>query len=138
MLKKTMTYTDYNGVRRTEDFWFNLSKAEIMEMEMGTAGGLAEMLQNIVNAQDGPAIIKTFKELVLKAYGEKTPDGKYFRKSPEISEAFSPVTFKIYHGNTVSSDVTSNSYFPSKPAHATSPLLSKEISLYVSEFTSKK
>ena len=60
-----------------------------MEMEMGTAGGLAEMLQNIVNAQDGPAIIKTFKELVLKAYGEKTPDGKYFRKSPEISEAFS-------------------------------------------------
>ena len=86
MLKKTITYTDYNGVRRTEDFWFNLSKAEIMEMEMGTAGGLAEMLQNIVNAQDGPAIIKTFKELVLKAYGEKTPDGKYFRKSPEISE----------------------------------------------------
>ena len=60
MLKKTITYTDYNGVRRTEDFWFNLSKAEIMEMEMGTAGGLAEMLQNIVNAQDGPAIIKTF------------------------------------------------------------------------------
>lgn len=89
MLKKTITYTDYNGVRRTEDFWFNLSKTEIMEMEMGTAGGLAEMLQNIVNAQDGPAIIKTFKELVLKAYGEKTPDGKYFRKSPEISEAFS-------------------------------------------------
>lgn len=89
MLKKTMTYTDYNGVQRTEDFWFNLSKAEIMEMEMGTAGGLAETLQNIVKAQDGPAIIKTFKELVLKAYGEKTPDGKYFRKSHEISEAFS-------------------------------------------------
>ena len=89
MLKVTRTYTDYNGVQRTEDFWFNLSKAEIMEMEMGTAGGLAEMLQNIVNAQDAPAIIKTFKELILKAYGEKTPDGKYFRKSPEISEAFS-------------------------------------------------
>lgn len=89
MLKKTITYTDYNGVERTEDFYFNLTKAEIMEMEMSTTGGLAEQIQKIVSAKDAPAIIKIFKELVLKAYGEKSPDGKRFIKSEEIATAFS-------------------------------------------------
>jgi len=88
MLKKTISYTDYNGVSRKEDFYFNLTKAEIMEMELGTAGGFAEMLQKIVDAQDQVMIIKIFKDLVLKAYGEKSDDGKRFVKSPEISEAF--------------------------------------------------
>lgn len=88
MLKKTITYTDYNGIERTEDHYFNLTKAEIMEMEMSTTGGLAEMIQRIVAAQDAPAIIKIFKELILKAYGEKSPDGKRFIKSPEIATAF--------------------------------------------------
>ena len=89
MLKKTITYTDYNGIDRTEDFYFNLSKAELMEMELSTAGGLAEMIQKIVASQDAPAIIKIFKELVLKAYGEKSPDGKRFIKSDEIATNFS-------------------------------------------------
>ena len=80
MLKKTIAYTDYNGVERKEDFYFNLSKAEIMEMEMSTVGGLTEMINKIVAAQDAPAIIKLFKELVLKAYGEKSADGKRFMK----------------------------------------------------------
>lgn len=88
MLKKTMTYTDYNGIERTEDHFFNLSKAEIMEMEMSTTGGLAEMIKRIVAAQDQPAIIKIFKELILKAYGVKSPDGKRFIKSDEISLEF--------------------------------------------------
>jgi len=89
MLKKTVTYTDYNGVERTEDFYFNLTKAEIMEMELTTSGGLAEMITKIVEAKDGPAIIKVFKDLVLKAYGEKSPDGRRFIKSVEIADAFS-------------------------------------------------
>lgn len=89
MLKKTIPYKDYNGTERTEDFYFNLSEAEVMEMEMSTAGGLAEMIKGIVAAQDAPAIIKIFKELILKAYGEKSPDGKRFVKSKEISDAFS-------------------------------------------------
>ena len=80
MLKKTITYTDYNGVERKEDFYFNLSKAEIMEMEMSTAGGLAEMINKVVATQDSVAIIKIFKDLVLKAYGEKSADGKRFIK----------------------------------------------------------
>lgn len=89
MIKKTITYKDYNQVDRTEDFYFNLSKAEVMEMEMSTSGGLAEMITRIVAAQDQPAIIKIFKDLILKAYGEKSPDGKRFIKSDELSTAFS-------------------------------------------------
>ena len=88
MLKKTITYTDYNDVTRTEDFYFNLSKAELMEMEMSTSGGLAEMIKEIVAAQDTPSIIKIFKELILKAYGKKSSDGKRIVKSEEISNAF--------------------------------------------------
>ena len=88
MLKKTITYTDYNGLERTEDFYFNLTKAEIMTMELSTAGGFAEMLTRIVNAQDQVAIIKIFQDLILKAYGEKTADGKRFEKSEAISTAF--------------------------------------------------
>lgn len=89
MLKRTTTYTDYNGNTRTEDLYFNLTKAEITEMELGTVGGLTAMIHNIVAAQDAPAIIKIFKELILKAYGEKSPDGKRFIKSEELSTAFS-------------------------------------------------
>lgn len=89
MLKKTVTYDDYNGVTRTEDFYFNLSKAEIAEMELSTAGGFAEMINKVIAAQDGPTIIKIFKDLVLKAYGEKSADGKRFVKSEEIATAFS-------------------------------------------------
>lgn len=88
MLKKTITYTNYNGIEITEDFYFNLTKAEIMEMEMSTSGGMAEMINKIVSSQDAPAIIKIFKELILKAYGEKSADGKRFIKSEEISTAF--------------------------------------------------
>lgn len=67
MIKKTITYNDYNGVERTEDFYFNLSEAEVMEMELGVTGGMAEMLQRIVQAQDGPTIMQTFKDVVLRS-----------------------------------------------------------------------
>lgn len=84
MLKKTITYTDYDGNERTEDFYFNLNKAELAEMEMSTEGGLAEMIQRVVAAKDTKAIVKIFKELVLKAYGVKSPDGKRFIKKDPI------------------------------------------------------
>ena len=83
MITKNIKYTDYNGVEREETFLFNLSKAELMEMELGTTGGLAEMIKSIVAAQDSPSIVKTFKEIILKAYGEKSPDGKRFIKIDE-------------------------------------------------------
>lgn len=88
MLKKVMTYTDYNGVERTEEFLFNLTKAELMEMEMTTEGGLSTMIQGIVDSKNVPAIVSIFKKLLLKAYGKKSPDGRRFIKSEEISQEF--------------------------------------------------
>lgn len=89
MLKRTMTYTDYDGNQRTEDFYFNLTKAEILEMDISATGGLDKWISRIVAEQDGAKIVGIFKEIILKAYGEKSLDGKRFIKSPEISEAFS-------------------------------------------------
>ena len=88
MLKKTITYKDFNGVERKEDFYFNLSKAEIMEMQFGTVGGLDVMLQKIVDAKDVKSIMNTFKMLILKAYGIKSDDGRRFIKSEEIAKEF--------------------------------------------------
>ena len=88
MLKKIITYTDYNGVERTEPFYFNLSKAELMEMELGVTGGMTEMLDKIIAAKDAPSLMKTFKEMIMKAYGVKSDDGKRLIKSEELSIAF--------------------------------------------------
>lgn len=88
MLKKIITYTDYNGVERTEPFYFNLSKAELMEMELGVTGGMTEMLNKIIAAKDAPSLMKTFKEMIMKAYGVKSDDGKRLIKSEELSIAF--------------------------------------------------
>lgn len=88
MLKLTRTYTDFNGVSRTEDFYFNLTQAEIAEMEMSVDGGMVEMLNRIVAAKDGKQIISNFKDVVLRAYGEKSADGKRFIKNQELRDAF--------------------------------------------------
>lgn len=89
MLVKSIKYVDYNGVEREEPFLFNLSEAELMEMEMGTTGGLASMIKQIISTQDAPAILKIFKEIILKAYGEKSPDGKRFIKIDENGKPLS-------------------------------------------------
>lgn len=89
MIKKTVTYMDYNGVERTEDFYFNLTKAEVAEMEMSVEGGFSKMLEEIVASKDNVKIVSLFKQMVLKAYGEKSADGRRFMKSEEISKAFS-------------------------------------------------
>ena len=88
MIKKTITYTDFNGGERTEDFYFHLTKAEITKMEMSVNGGMAERIQRIVSAQDQPAIIEVFEDLIKKSYGVKTPDGRGFVKRKEDLEAF--------------------------------------------------
>jgi hypothetical protein len=89
MLKKTIKYTDYNGVEREEDFYFNLSKAEVAEMELSITGGLTQKINKIVATEDGPEIIKLFQEIILGSYGEKSADGRRFIKSEELSTAFS-------------------------------------------------
>ena len=88
MLKKTINYTDFNGNDRTEDFYFNLTKAEVAEMEMSTEGGLVQKLEKIIQTKDGKQITAIFKDIILKAYGEKSPDGKRFIKNQELRDAF--------------------------------------------------
>lgn len=89
MIKKTITYTDYNGVERTEDFYFNLTKAELIDWQYSVDGGLYEILDKITKSADAAKIIDYFKEILLRSYGEKSDDGKRFIKSPELSTAFS-------------------------------------------------
>lgn len=88
MLKKTITYTDYNDTERTEDFYFNLTKAEILDMEMSEAGGLTAKLNKIIESKDNRELMKHFKYIIRRAYGEKSDDGRRFIKSDEISTAF--------------------------------------------------
>lgn len=80
MLKKTIKYTDFNGVEREEEFFFNLTKAELMEMELGKIGGLAQRIRKIIATENTPEIQKIFKDIILKAYGEKSDDGRRFVK----------------------------------------------------------
>ena len=88
MLKKTITYTDYNGLKRTEDFYFNLTESELAEMEVDVDGGMSNMLQQIVDANDGRQIMKNFKTFIKKSYGEKSADGRKFMKNETLSEEF--------------------------------------------------
>ena len=88
MLKKTIKYEDFDGTIREEDFYFNLTKAELTEWQLSQEGGLDSMLERIVKEKKVPEIIKYLKEFILKAYGEKTEDGKRFMKSDDISHAF--------------------------------------------------
>ena len=88
MVVKKIKYTDFNGVEREEEFMFNLTEAEITEMELTTDGGLSDSIKKIISAQDTPQIIETFKMLLLKSYGEKSADGRRFIKSEELSKEF--------------------------------------------------
>jgi hypothetical protein len=88
MLKKTITYTDYDGNVRTEDFYFNFSKAELAEMEMVNTGGMIKTIEKIIAEQDSKRLVEIFKDLILKSYGQKSMDGRQFIKSPELSQSF--------------------------------------------------
>lgn len=88
MIKKTITYVDYNDQERTEDFYFNLSRAEVTELEFSMPGGFRAHAEKIAQAEDAPKLMSLFKDLVMMSYGEKSPDGKRFIKSRELSEAF--------------------------------------------------
>jgi hypothetical protein len=88
VLKKTITYEDFNGDEVVEDFFFHLSKAELVELEMSAEGGLSESLQKIIASEDGKAIIKEFKNIILSSYGKRSDDGKRFKKSQELRDEF--------------------------------------------------
>lgn len=88
MLEKKIKYTDFNGIEREETFRFNLSKAEILEMELGTSGGLTQMIEKLVEINDYPQIMKLYKNFILSSYGEKSLDGKHFIKNDQLRESF--------------------------------------------------
>lgn len=88
MHKETITYTDYNDVERTEDFYFNLTQAELLDLETGVTGGYTAMINKIIAAQDTPTLMEVFRKLLLMSYGEKSADGRQFVKNDELTTAF--------------------------------------------------
>lgn len=88
MIKETIKYVDYNGEEREEDFYFNLSRAEIIKLNYSHEGGLEEMISKIIKEKDVSKIYKLFTDILFMAYGEKSLDGKRFIKSEELSNAF--------------------------------------------------
>ena len=98
MYKRTITYTDYFGQERKEDVYFNLNRSELTKLQLSTQRGYVNMLQDLIDKNDGPTIMKTFDEIIRMAYGEKSEDGRRFIKSPELSEAFTqtPMYDQLY------------------------------------------
>lgn len=88
MLKKTITYTDYDGMERTEDFWFNYSKAEVAKMELRQNGGMKRLLEKMQKERNNEKLVAFFDEFIVGAYGERSMDGRRFEKSKEMQEAF--------------------------------------------------
>lgn len=127
MLKKTINYVDYNGEQRSEDYMFNLSQAECMEMELSTNGGMQQLIERIVSEKDNEKIVEIFKKIILKAYGIKSPDGKYFRKSAEISkdfestEAYSVLFMELATNSDAAAEFI-RGVLPSVPENANAPV----------------
>ena len=98
MLVKTIKYTDYNDIEREEEFHFNLTKAELMEMNLMTEGGLSQKIEKITKAMDIPVIAAEFKKIILVSFGVPSDDGKRFIKSPELTKAFTetPAYSELY------------------------------------------
>lgn len=88
MLKKTIKYVDYDGNEREEDFYFNLTKAEVVEMNFEEAGGLDKYIQKIIQEQDRSRLIMIFKEIIIRSYGVKSLDGKRFVKNDQVRDEF--------------------------------------------------
>ena len=89
MYIRTMTYTDYDGNERTETFYFNMSKAECLDMQLIAEGGLENYIQSIIDERDNAKLVEFFKDVILKSVGKKSPDGRRFIKSEEYTREFS-------------------------------------------------
>jgi len=88
MLKKTIKFLDFNGAEREEDFYFNLTKAEVAELELSVNGGISEMLKRIIASKDTKQLANVFKDLICRSYGVKSLDGRKFVKNAEVLEEF--------------------------------------------------
>ena len=110
MIKKTVTYTDFDGNERTEDFYFHLTEQELTEWELSVDGGLSGVLTRIINSKDNRKLIAIFKDLLIKSYGEKTPDGRGFIKNDEVlsnftcTQAFSDLYMELASNDKAASE----------------------------------
>lgn len=131
MLEKTITFTDYNGVERTETFSFNLTEAELTEMELTVEGGFSGLVKRITDAKDVPSLIKIFKDLILRSYGVVSPDGRRFIKSDELktdfsqTEAYSKLFMELATNDVAASDFI-NGIVPSNIAKKASELTANQ------------
>jgi hypothetical protein len=123
MYKITESYVDYDGNERKEDFYFNFTEQEITRMQYTTEGGLAEMIKRIIEAKDTPRLIQIFEDLITKSYGQKSPDGRRFIKTPELTEefkqteAFSQIYMRLATDEKAATDFVNN-VVPKKMADA--------------------
>lgn len=114
MIKKTINYIDYDGNERSEEAWFNLSQAEIVEMNMNEQGGLEKVISRIISEQDNKKLFALFKNVVLTSYGKKSDDGRRFMKSEELStefsqtEAYSKLMMELLSGDTKTAEAFIN------------------------------
>lgn len=112
MIAKTITYEDFDGLERTETFYFNLTQTELTEMNFTKQGGYAEYLKAIADAKDAPSLAKIFKELILKSVGEKSEDGRHFYKSDKIREDFEcSAVYDIIYSELISSEDNAVNFF---------------------------
>jgi len=88
MFGRTFTYTDYNGNTRNDTWYFNLTKAELMKMELGAWGGLDALLKRLIREEKPEKIVDMFEKIILGAVGEKSPDGRRFIKNDQIRQDF--------------------------------------------------
>ena len=114
MLKKTIKYTNYDGVEKEKDFFFNLKKSELVDLQYKTSKGFIAYIEEVTSAGDPSALWKAFRDIVLLAYGEKSADGERFMKSEEISkafeetEAFSVLIMELIEKDGAASDFINN------------------------------
>lgn len=125
MIKKTVTYTDFDGNERTEDFYFHLTEQELTEWELSVDGGLSGVLTRIVNSSDNKKLIEIFKDLLIKSYGVKTPDGRGFVKNEEVlnnfkyTQAFSDIYMELATDDKAAAEFV-NGVIPASLAKAAS------------------
>lgn len=124
MIKKTVTYTDFDGNERTEDFYFHLTEQELTEWELSVDGGLSGVLTRIVNSRDNKKLVEIFKDLLIKSYGVKTPDGRGFIKNEEAlnnfiyTQAFSDIYMELATDDKAASEFV-NGVIPASLVKAT-------------------
>lgn len=121
MIKKTVTYEDFDGNERTEDFYFHLTEQELTEWELSVDGGLSGVLSRIMNSKDNKKLIEIFKDLLIRSYGVKTPDGRGFVKNQEVlndfiyTQAFSDIYMELATNDKAASEFV-NGIIPAKLA----------------------